>query len=261
MGGKESAYPILCIHGMTFPADVWVRNIDDLGKDFRIVAPDMLGHGFTKPDRPIGPPLIPQKVDHICRLADTLELKNFCVSGSSYGALIGALVYFKMPDRVVKLIINGSGSAFNTEQQLIPFVERSLKTILPTLTTSSQEMWRDTLARSVFDRRTIPEELPYLLMTCYAQPWLAGTWEHSMRELMQPEVFRPYRILGRLEEIGVDTMVIWGREDPGAVHQSAVDAVKRMPLARLETIEKCGHMVMFERPDTYNAAVRKFLRG
>lgn len=261
MGGEESAYPILCIHGMTFPADVWLHNIDDLGRDFRVVAPDMLGHGFTNPGRPMGSPIIPQKVDHICRLADALELEKFCVSGSSYGALIGALVYFKMPDRVDKLIINGSGSAFNTEEQLVPYVERSLKAILPTLTTSSREMWRDTLARSVFDRGTIPEELPYILMTCYAHPWLAGTWEQSMRELMHPETFRPHRILGRLEEIHVDTMVVWGREDPGAVYQSAVDAVKRMPRARLETIEKCGHMVMFERPEAYNVAVRKFLRG
>jgi pimeloyl-ACP methyl ester carboxylesterase len=261
IGGREGAYPILCIHGMTFTADVWLRNVDDLGRDYHVVAPDMLGHGFTNPGRTITGSIIPQKVDHICRLADSLGLDRFCVSGSSYGALIGTLAYFKMPDRVDKLIINGSGTAFNTEQQLVQYVDKSFNAILPTLTRSSQDMWRQTLARGVFDPDSIPEELTYMLMTCYAQPWLAHAWEQSMRELMQIDAVRPHRILDRLEEIQVETMVVWGREDPGAVYQNAVDAVKRMPRATLVTIEKCGHMIMFERPDAYNTAVRNFLGG
>src|SRR5579864_2008846 len=122
--GDESAYPVLFIHGMTYAADIWMRNIDDLGRDHYVIAADMLGHGFTNPGKPLGNPSIPQKVDHIIALADALGLKEFCLSGSSYGALISALVYFNVPQRIKKLIINGSGSAFNSEETLKPYVER-----------------------------------------------------------------------------------------------------------------------------------------
>jgi len=246
---------------MTFTADVWLRNIDNLAKDFYVVAPDMLGHGFTNPGNPMQSPVIPQKVDHLCKLADTLGFDKFCVSGSSYGALIGILIYFKLTSRINKLIINGSGSAFNTEAQLVPYVEKSFKTILPVLPNSTSDMWRETMARGVFDRKTIPEELLYMLMTCYGQPWLCSAWECSMRELMQIDAIRPYRVLDRLEKIAVETLVVWGREDPGAIYESAVEAVRRMPAATLKTIEKCGHMIMFEQSEQYNQVVRNFLRS
>ncbi|MBV8653265.1 MAG: alpha/beta hydrolase, partial [Alphaproteobacteria bacterium] len=175
------------------------------------------------------------------------------------GALIAVLVYFRMRERIDKLIINGSGSAFNSEAELAPYMERTFKNVYPNLANSTREMWRQALSKPVFDPKTIPEELLYIAMNYFAQPWLPAAWEQSMRDLMDIEVGRPYRILHRLEEIEVETMVVWGRQDPGAVYQSAVDAVKRMPNARLETIENCGHMIMFEQPDEYNKIVRRFL--
>ncbi|MGH7714361.1 MAG: alpha/beta fold hydrolase, partial [Vulcanimicrobiaceae bacterium] len=70
-----------------------------------------------------------------------------------------------------------------------------------------------------------------------------------------------FRVLERLEEFDVETLVVWGREDPGGVYESAVAAVKRMPNARLETFEHCGHMPMIEHPGEYNEALRAFLLG
>jgi len=259
IAGNESAYPILFIHGMTYAADIWMRNVDDLARDYYVVAADMLGHGFTNPGKPLGNPSIPQKVDHVIALADALGFKKFCLSGSSYGALIVVLAYLKMRERVNKLIINGSGTAFSTEEALGPYLERTFNNVFPNLAKSTREMWHQALSKGVYDPKTIPEELLYIVMTYFAQPWLTAAWAQSMHELMQFELVRPYRILHRLGEIDVKTMVVWGREDPGALYQSAVDAVKRMPNAHLETIDKCGHMIMFEQAEQYNKAVRKFV--
>jgi pimeloyl-ACP methyl ester carboxylesterase len=59
----------------------------------------------------------------------------------------------------------------------------------------------------------------------------------------------------------VETLVVWGRQDPGAIHASAVEAVKHMPHARLVTFEECGHKPMFEYTALYNRTVRDFLRA
>jgi pimeloyl-ACP methyl ester carboxylesterase len=54
VAGDPGKPALLLLHGLTLTADVWLRNIDALAADFHVIAPDMLGHGFTRPpdDRP-----------------------------------------------------------------------------------------------------------------------------------------------------------------------------------------------------------------
>ena len=79
--------------------------------------------------------------------------------------------------------------------------------------------------------------------------------------MMDMDKMRPYRIYDRLEDIAVETLIVWGRQDPRGLHEQAVAGVKRMPNARLITYEECGHLPFLEKPDQYNADIRAFLAG
>lgn len=258
--GDESAYPILFIHGFSVMAEMWLRNIDALADEFYVVAPDMVGHGFTDPVDFAGGPPHPKTVRHLCRLVDLLGIDTFCPSGSSYGALIGALLYFEMPDRVTKLIINGSGSCFNAEEDLKPALERALQFTKRAVTNPSLESCRELMGYIVHDPASVPEALLWIQLTANAQPWIAGAWEQAIHGMLNIEGSRPYRIFQRLEALDVETLVPQGRQDPSGLYESAVAAVKRMPRARMETFENCGHMPNLEYPDAYNRVVREFLR-
>lgn len=260
VAGDERAPPLLLVHGVSLTADIWLRNVDELGRDFFVVAVDMLGHGFTRPPGGRGVS-IPEKVAHLLRLADTLGFDRFALGGSSYGALVSANLYLSARDRISKLIINGSGSCFNTQEQLAGFVSRIGETYRPNLTTSSPAMWRERLEGTFHDPGSIPGELGVILSLCYAQPWAAACWEETIRVLGTPDELRPFRILDRLEEIAVETLVVWGREDRGGILESAVQAVGRMPSARLVTFERCGHLPMTEHPALYNDTIRTFLQS
>ena len=74
-----------------------------------------------------------------------------------------------------------------------------------------------------------------------------------------PERFRPFRILDRLEDIKVPTLVVWGREDKGGILESAQVAVKRMPRAELAVFDRCAHLPMLEHPEKFNALLQEFL--
>jgi pimeloyl-ACP methyl ester carboxylesterase len=259
VAGDQSAPPLLLIHGVSLTAEIWLRNMDALGRDFHVVAPDMLGHGFTKPPENAGPITIPDKIGHLQRLADTLNFGKFAISGSSYGALIGANLYLADKSRITKLVINGSGSAFNTEAQLAEFTAKIYANYKPTLTTSSPEMWRERLKSTFHDPASIPQELLAILPLCYAQPWAAACWENTINTMRNTEAFRPFRILEKLEEFDIDTLVVWGREDRGGIYESAVAAVERMPRAELIGFDNCGHLPMLENPELYNRTVREFL--
>lgn len=258
VAGEPAKPALLLLHGLTLTADVWLRNLDALAADYYVVAPDMLGHGFTRPpgDRP---PAIEEKLAHLLALADVLDLQHFALDGSSYGALLAANLALRVPDRVSSLVITGSGSCFNSEAELAVFMARLWETYHRDLTAMSPMQWRQRLAGTVHDLDCVPAELPALLALCYAQGWIRPCWERTIGDLRRPETFRPFRILDRLEALTLPTLVVWGREDRGGIYDSAVAATARLPRGRLVAFDDCAHVPMLERPDLYNAAVNEFL--
>ena len=46
---EGSGEPLLLVHGAGAFADNFYKNIDALGKEYFVCAPDMVGHGFTDP--------------------------------------------------------------------------------------------------------------------------------------------------------------------------------------------------------------------
>jgi 2-hydroxy-6-oxo-6-(2'-carboxyphenyl)-hexa-2,4-dienoate hydrolase len=258
LAGAETAPPLLLLHGLSLTSEIWIRNIDALGRDFRVVAVDLLGHGFTRP-RDGAPAGIEDKLVHLEALIDVLGFGRLSISGSSYGGLMAANLALRRRELVDRLVINGSGSAFNTEAQLASFMERIQAGYRPTLGETSPDGWRARLAGTVFDARSLPCELLAVLPLCYAQPWAVPCWDETVDTMRRPERFRPFRILDRLEELDLPTLVVWGREDKGGIYESAVAAVARMPQAALVAFEACGHLPMMECPEQYNAVVRDFL--
>jgi 2-hydroxy-6-oxonona-2,4-dienedioate hydrolase len=260
MAGKPGNYPLLLLHGYGGTADVWMRNIDAFGEEYYVVAVDMISSGFTDPVDTAGKPPQPHAVRHLHKLADKLEFKQFCPMGTSYGGLIAALLYFDMPDRVNKMVLQGSGSAFNEDEALVATLSNVKKNFGPLMDGPTIDGVRASVKKQVYDAGSIPEEMIHVMATAYAQPWMRKAWEQGIDGLLDLEACRPYRVRHRLEQLAADTLIVWGREDPGAVYASGVAASKRMPKARLVTFEKCGHKPMYEYPQQFNREVLAFLK-
>jgi len=64
--------------------------------------------------------------------------------------------------------------------------------------------------------------------------------------------------MGRLGEIGVPTLVVVGQEDKLTPVKYSRYLQQHIPEATLEVIEGAGHMVMLERPEALNDAIRRF---
>jgi pimeloyl-ACP methyl ester carboxylesterase len=259
MGGNEGAYPLLLLHGYGGTADVWIRNIDELSRDFFVVAPDMLNSGLTDFVDTGGRPPQGQTLAHMRRLADILGFKSFCPCGTSYGGLIAALLYFDMPERVNKLILNGSGTCFNEDADLVATLKRVLVTFGPVMENASIEGCRTSMSAQALDPKSVPEEILPVMASSYARRDMLRHWKTGIEGLLDIEACKPYNVRDRLEQIAAETLVVWGREDRGAIYASGVAGAKRMPRAELVTFEKCGHKPMFEYPELYNDIVRAFL--
>ena len=259
--GDPKNYPILLIHGFGACAEHWIRNIDALAENFYVIAPDLACHGFTDPVSYGGKPPYPTTVRHLLDLADQLGLDKFTPCGSSYGALIAALIYFERPEQADKLITNGSGSCFNSETELEAGLKGAYNNAMNAMKDPTYESCIKRMNNTVYDPASVVGDIIISQLTTYAFEHMIPCYEEAMKGMMDIPAVRPYRILERLDQLDVDTLVCWGREDPRGVYASAVKAVEQMPRARLETFEQCGHFAFLEHPDKWNAAVTAFLKG
>ncbi|MDE0007606.1 MAG: alpha/beta hydrolase [Gammaproteobacteria bacterium] len=257
--GEDRGETLLLIHGFGSSADTWMRNIDPLAERFHVIAPDLVGHGFSGAVDLEGGPPHPKALAHLFGVLAGLGIDRFVPCGSSYGGLLGALMYFEAPERVPRLIINGSGSTFNSEAELAEALQGTKRNSSIAMLDTTLANCRTRSQGSVHDPDSIPEALAFMRLTSYSQPHILESWRSQLEAMMDLETSRPWRIIDRLEQIDVPTLVVWGRQDPRGRYEQAVAGVARMPDARLITYEQCGHLPFLEQPDRYNADVVRFL--
>src|SRR4029453_19302027 len=69
-----------------------------------------------------------------------------------------------------------------------------------------------------------------------------------------------YDIRDRLEEIGVPTLIVWGRNDRVVPVPAALSYEKRIgDNAELVIFDRCGHVPQIERPTRFNRVPEDFL--
>ena len=108
--GKDSDPTVMLVHGsgpgVTSYAN-WRLVIPALAENFHVVAPDMVGFGYS--DRPEGVKYsLDTWADQTVGLMDTLGIEKAHLVGNSFGGGIGLRIATKHPDRVDKLVLMGS---------------------------------------------------------------------------------------------------------------------------------------------------------
>ena len=155
-GDKAHALaPVLLLHPVGFSADVWFRVLPGLGQRMHVVAPDILGHGFTAlfdAEGKIGHRAI---FDHLTALVDELGWDKFSVVGSSFGGQLATLLALSMPRRVDRLVIVGSGTALQTEAETVATLGRTLANASAAFDAPTWESCRARLAISASTRRSV----------------------------------------------------------------------------------------------------------
>jgi 3-oxoadipate enol-lactonase len=103
--------PLLLLHGVGMTADLnWGATYVDLCRYFRVVAPDLPGHG--RDVRPWPKFNIEDCADHIVALADSLGIDTFIACGYSMGSLVAQQLWRKHPDRVSGLVLAAASRNF-----------------------------------------------------------------------------------------------------------------------------------------------------
>ena len=245
---------VLLIHGsgpgVTSYAN-WRVVVPSLAEDFHVVAPDMVGFGYS--DRPEGVTYGLQTwADQTVGLMDTLGIEKAHLVGNSFGGAIALRIATQHPERVGKLVLMGSmGVPFEITEGLdrVWGYEPSFENMRKVLDVFaySRELVNDELAKVRFEGSTQPgfQEAFSAMFPAPRQRWVEAmvTPDEDIRKL-------PHR-----------TLIVHGREDQVIPVANSYKLEELIDNADLAVFSHCGHWSMIERTADFNRLVRDFFLG
>jgi pimeloyl-ACP methyl ester carboxylesterase len=240
-----SGEPLLYLHGAggLLGVDPF---LEELGRDFKVVAPHLPGYGQST-----GGELIEDVVDACLfyhQLMDDLGITSSHVVGHSMGGMLAAELAALDVHRIKKLVLTCPAGLW-LDQHPIP---------------DPFAMDLADLAAHLFHDPKSP--LAQMFTTIPTDPQqLAEMYVERTKRLTQASRFLwpiPDRGLKkRAWRIAAPTLVVWGESDRLIPPVYAGEFTSRIHNARTITIKEAGHMVMYEQPQAYVKTVADFLKS
>jgi 2-hydroxymuconate-semialdehyde hydrolase len=244
--------PVLLIHGSGPGVSAWANwrgTLPALAANRRVIAPDMVGFGFT--DRPAGirytmTTWVQQTLD----LMDALDLERVDVVGNSFGGALALALAIRAPRRVRRLVLMGSVG--------VPFA------ITPGLDAvwgyqPSLEAMRALLDIFAFDRALVTDELARLRFEASTRPGFQESFGAMFPAPRQASVDAMASAEADIRALPHETLVIHGREDRVIPLANSLTLAQWIPNSQLHVFGHCGHWTQIEHKDRFNRLVEGFL--
>jgi pimeloyl-ACP methyl ester carboxylesterase len=246
--------PVVLIHGsgpgVTSYAN-WRLVLPALAENFRVLAPDMVGFGFS--ERPANIQYGVQTwADQVVGLMDTLELPRAHMVGNSFGGAIALRIATQHPDRVGKLVLMGSMG--------VPFpITEGLERVWGY--EPSFENMRKVLDVFAYSRDLVNDELAEVRYRGSIQPGFQESFAAMFpapRQRWVEAMCTPEDDIRRLPH---RTLIVHGREDQVIPVQTSLRLMELIDNADLSVFSHCGHWSMIERTEDFNRSVNEFFSG
>jgi pimeloyl-ACP methyl ester carboxylesterase len=102
LAGPEDAPPVLLVHGWPQHWWAWRHVIAALAKDYRVIAPDLRGHGWTEAPRSGYDK--DQLATDLLALLDAMGIDKVTWVGHDWGAHAGYIAAYRAPERFERLV-------------------------------------------------------------------------------------------------------------------------------------------------------------
>ena len=255
VGGQGPA--LILIHGLSGAASNWVAVAPKLAQRFRVLVPDLPGHGGSSP-LPAAVSLDPYPA-RVAELAEMESLLPATVVGHSFGGLVALRLALRRPDDVSALaLVAAAGISTATRR-----VQRLLAISSFVRPGRVYSRFSAHVARSVPLKYLVfgywGASDPAALTPAVVEGLLAGPGLHT-------DTLTAARVLVQddprldLEHVHCPTLVLWGARDHQVPLEDGFEYARRLG-AELRVVADCGHLVIGERPEVCVAALEEFLAG
>jgi pimeloyl-ACP methyl ester carboxylesterase len=260
--GPVDAPPVVLVHGLGATNASMLPLLAALSRDFRVLAPDLPGHGGTQAKRAA------HGADHLGKwllafLRETCDRPPVLVGNSLGGrtALEAALI---SPQEVRGLVLLCPAVAFRKLRQLAPFVRlvRDEVAFLPV------PIPRGVVERGLRGMFADSSRLPDAWHAAAVDEFLRvhNLRAHrlamfsALRHVYLDEPFGSTGFWERLPALEPPALFLWGDRDvlvPAGFSRHVAEA---LPRAGSIVLEDCGHVPQFEHPELTVRLTRDFIR-
>jgi 2-hydroxymuconate-semialdehyde hydrolase len=247
-----SGSPVLMVHGSGPGVSAWANwrlVMPGLALRRRVVAPDMLGFGYT--DRPANAEYgMARWVQQLLDLMDALDLPCADVVGNSFGGALALALAIRAPTRVRRLVLMGS---VGVDFEITPGLEavwgyepsfENMRSLMDVFT-HDRGLVNDDLARLRFEASTRPgfQASFAAMFPAPRQRWIEAmaSREEDIRALPHP------------------TLVLHGRDDRVIPLSNSITLAQWIPNSQLHVFGHCGHWTQIEHKSRFLQQVEGFL--
>lgn len=249
---QGEGFPVLLAHGSGPGVSAWANwrlVIPVLSKSRRVLAPDMIGFGYTErvKDLPLN---MKTWVKQVVDFLDALGIEKTDIVGNSFGGGLALALAVEYPERLRKVVLMGAmGVEFPITKGLDdvwgyqPSVENMKKML--TLFVDNKAFATDDLAKIRYEASIEPgfQESFSSMFPAPRQQWVKfmARTEEEIKAIKHP------------------TLIIHGREDQVIPIENSYRLINLIDNAQLHVFGHCGHWTQIEKSAEFTTLIDNFL--
>jgi pimeloyl-ACP methyl ester carboxylesterase len=237
---KGAGDAVLLLHGVGLRAEAWSAQIDVLSREFSVTAPDLPGHGGSKPLENY-----PHLADFTDRVAEAISEPTF-VAGHSMGAMIAMDLAIRYPAKVRGL------AALNAIFQRDAEANSAVQARTAALESSQKLNPESTLQRWFGDSNSAE------MQAC--RSWLTSVKLGGYRTAYSVFAHEDGPSEPDLAKLSCPALFMTGASEPNSTPEMSKKMANLTPNGRAIIIKAAAHMLPMTHRDQVNTALLSFFR-
>jgi pimeloyl-ACP methyl ester carboxylesterase len=253
--GATDGPPLVLVHGLGGSATNWVELAPVLAAEYRLLIPDLPGHGGSEPLAGVSG--LQPYADRVAAVMEREGMAPAPIVGHSLGGLVVLRLALRRPQVVSAVVLAASAGL-----SIGNVWGRNLLTAFTVIRPGRLAgRYRSVVSRSGALRRLVfgfvSVSDPIGLSNAAVDGFLAGQALHT-------DTGSAWRALREddprteLELVCQPALVLWGAEDAQLPLDDAFEYARRLR-APLRVVAGCGHLLIGERPEPCAHAIHRFL--
>ena len=247
-----SGSPVLMLHGSGPGVSAWANwrlALQSLQADFRLLAPDLAGFGYTQ--SPADMVHTRQSwLDQIVRFMDAVGVDKVSVVGNSFGGSMALALAIVHPQRVDKIVLMGSvGVPF----ELTPGLDAVWGY------TPSFENMQAIMKIFAYDQSLVGDALVQMRYEASARPGIQESYASMFPAPRQRWVEAMSHPEADVRAIQHPTLLVHGRDDKVIPLSTSMTMLNWMENSQLHIFGRCGHWTQIEHAAAFSQLLHNFL--
>ncbi len=240
---------ILLLHGYLESLKVWNGMVDELKQDFRLIVPDLPGHGQSEVSENVQ--TMDSMAEAIKHLLVHLQIDKCFIIGHSMGGYVALAFLDKYPKHVLGITLFHSSPFADTEEKR-GLRDREIELVKAG---KKEQIYNLHVPKTFADDNVelFAEQIERLKSIAKKTP------DDGIRSVLEGMKARPNRS-SLLQNTHVPIQIILGKKD-NIIPIQILDKMELPVDADVVVLENSGHMGLFEEKEKSLEVIRKFLKA